>query len=505
MNINNLQDNRIDPSHGKLICKRGGGFTLIEIAIVLAILGAIIGSSILSLSSVREKRQREKNSVSMSVIEDALIGYALINGKLPCPDIGVDGGIPTTAYDGVGDVDGSNVCQSDYGVLPWKDLGVNQFDPWGHYYGYHVVANFSGGSVNGNDLIKCQTTSDLVVLKDVDPSLAYPALLSSGINLGSDIPVVVVSHGKNGEGRILPTPQSRTTVDTDSNEDKNAPPMPPVMPVAGVDLVYIVAAGDDLVTYVSPMKVKSKLMAAGWDMSPCSNSTSTTSTTSTSTTTSVPTTTTSVSTTTTSVSTTTTSVPTTTTSVPTTTSTSSTTSTTSTTTSIPTTTTTTTTTTIPASLMDGANAGCWTFGQGVSDNGDGRTLYDRRASGFLSNSAPGCPALEEASPNLCYSASFTWNNTDKLDEEYFTINLNGNYTPAAGGGPYSLSCDIQYFNSSKTTCGGIAVYNKSAKTISIALGAYDVNSMGTGDLQVRFFAEDSDQAFRVDHEIVACP
>ncbi|MBF0149337.1 MAG: hypothetical protein HQL84_04745 [Magnetococcales bacterium] len=136
----------------------------------------------------------------------------------------------------------------------------------------------------------------------------------------------------------------------------------------------------------------------------------------------------------------------------------------------------------------------------VSISGN-NTVYGRR-SGFLSNSGTGCLALPAAGPSLCYNATINWTTTVKLDEEYLNFSLVGNYV---GGAPYSLTCNIQFLDTSKTgTCGGAADYNRTTRTVVIRLGAYDVNSLPNSGLDIRYFAEDSAQVFTVNHSFSAC-
>ncbi|NGZ05937.1 MAG: prepilin-type N-terminal cleavage/methylation domain-containing protein, partial [Magnetococcales bacterium] len=277
------------------------GFSLLELVMVLSILSAVVGGGLATLSSMRDKQQKQKTSVSLDKIHEALIWYAVTNKHLPCPDVGVDASdVAQTAFDGVGDENGSN-CRLAYGVLPWKDLGLTPYDHWGNYYTYHLSTPYHAD-------ITCTTTSNLEVRQDS----------ATGLLLTDQAVAVVVSHGKNGAGHILPTPAGPSAYLTRS-------------PVSGIEAnnadtntQYIQNIVDDQLYYLSPMLLKTRMMESGHNMS-CATTT----------TTSVPTTTTSVPTTTTSAPTTTT----TTTSVPTTTSTSSTTSVSTTTTSIPTTTT----------------------------------------------------------------------------------------------------------------------------------------------------------------------
>lgn len=112
--------------------RNSDGFSLVEMAIVLAIVGLLLGGLLPTISSQVEQQRRNETRKHMDEIKDALIGYAIINGKLPCP--------ATVTY---GEAD--NACTSpasDY-YLPWKTLGVPETDAWGGKWYYRVEPAFA--------------------------------------------------------------------------------------------------------------------------------------------------------------------------------------------------------------------------------------------------------------------------------------------------------------------------------------------------------------------------
>jgi len=66
--------------------RRESGFTLIEIAIVLVVLGLLLGGLLGPLSVRIEQADRQKTQELLEEIKEALYGYTVVHGHLPCPD-----------------------------------------------------------------------------------------------------------------------------------------------------------------------------------------------------------------------------------------------------------------------------------------------------------------------------------------------------------------------------------------------------------------------------------
>ncbi len=106
---------------------RQQGFSLIEMAIVLVILGALLGGLMVPLSSQREVSQRQAAERQLQEIRNALIGFAQANNRLPCPaQLGL--GIEASALGN---------CTFPNGFVPFRDLGLqgtvinqNLVDAW---------------------------------------------------------------------------------------------------------------------------------------------------------------------------------------------------------------------------------------------------------------------------------------------------------------------------------------------------------------------------------------
>lgn len=106
--------------------KRSLGFTLAEMAIVLLILGLLAGSLLPPLSARFDERARQTTTARLQDIEHALIGFAILHGRLPCPSTEVD---PASAHYGLEQTPPCNHAQP--GFLPWRTLGLSAVDAWG--------------------------------------------------------------------------------------------------------------------------------------------------------------------------------------------------------------------------------------------------------------------------------------------------------------------------------------------------------------------------------------
>lgn len=103
------------------------GFSLVEMAIVLAIVALLLGSLLPTISSQIEQQRRNETRKQLAEIQQALLGFAIINGRLPCATT-----ISDPANVGYGlEAPTCTVNPLAEGYLPWKTLGVSETDAWG--------------------------------------------------------------------------------------------------------------------------------------------------------------------------------------------------------------------------------------------------------------------------------------------------------------------------------------------------------------------------------------
>lgn len=103
------------------------GFTLLELAIVLIIVGLLLGGMLVSFGAQREIAAASETQKRLTEIRETLLAYAVISGRLPCP---MPLSITAPSDPGYG-IAATTCAAGAEGLLPWKTLGVLETDAWG--------------------------------------------------------------------------------------------------------------------------------------------------------------------------------------------------------------------------------------------------------------------------------------------------------------------------------------------------------------------------------------
>jgi len=238
---------------------RQHGFTLLEIAMVLFIVALLLAGLVPTITSQMEQQRANETRKKISEIKEALIGYALRTGTLPCP---ARGDI-ATGQAGAGDsILSCNNTGGNYsfGVVPWVTLGTSETDGWGNRFTYRVAADFAD-SIASNTNGACtpspaptQATFGLCS----NGNMMVKSAASGGTNVATFIPAVIISHGKNGAGAFtMQGKQVPANSNADEQENTNH----------GSDANYVshpqTTSFDDLVDWITPYILYNRMVAAG--------------------------------------------------------------------------------------------------------------------------------------------------------------------------------------------------------------------------------------------------
>jgi prepilin-type N-terminal cleavage/methylation domain-containing protein len=253
------------------------GFSLVEMAIVLMIVGLLLGGMLVPLSAQMDQRNVSDTQKTLSEIKEAIIGYAIVHGRLPCPASATTNGLESFSLSPVVGNASNGYCSNFYnGYVPAATLGVaagvdNQgntgfaIDSWGNRIHYAVtavtatVAGFNGGQpfTVFTTSIGMRTTTlpvlapNLLVCSAASTSSTSCSVANSSLTSSPGVPVVIYSTGKNGK-------IGGTSADEAENPNPNS---------ADNDRVFVshlpTPTFDDLVVWVSPNILYNRMVAAG--------------------------------------------------------------------------------------------------------------------------------------------------------------------------------------------------------------------------------------------------
>jgi prepilin-type N-terminal cleavage/methylation domain-containing protein len=103
------------------------GFTFIEMAIVLAIVGLLLAVVGRPLTSYTEERVRNESRRVVNEAREALLGYVAARGYFPCPADAASNGL-----EAVGTNHTTGTCPIWHGFLPAATLGLTSLDAQGY-------------------------------------------------------------------------------------------------------------------------------------------------------------------------------------------------------------------------------------------------------------------------------------------------------------------------------------------------------------------------------------
>lgn len=115
------------------------GFSLVEMAMVIIVIGLLLGGLLMPVASQIEQEKRQLTQKRLETIKEALLGFAIDKGYLPCPADDPNSGQGQTVVDPtVHPQPAAKPCTLQEGYLPWIDLALDKAkkDAWGRPFRY---------------------------------------------------------------------------------------------------------------------------------------------------------------------------------------------------------------------------------------------------------------------------------------------------------------------------------------------------------------------------------
>ena len=126
----------------RTIVSRAAGFALLDLSISIFIGSAILGGYVGMFSSRMGGQHEAESEHTVREARQALISYAIANGRLPCPaNPAIASGQPDAGIAGAYRDD--QCAHGLFGALPWATLGLKELDAWGNRLSYRVAGEIA--------------------------------------------------------------------------------------------------------------------------------------------------------------------------------------------------------------------------------------------------------------------------------------------------------------------------------------------------------------------------
>lgn len=186
------------------------GFTLTELAVVVAIIALLIGGMLMPLLAQDDVRRSRQTQKQLKEALDALIGHAAANGRLPCPATAVSNGQESFAAGG--NALNGNCSNFLDGFLPATTLGLAPtnangllIDAWNQPIRYAVPAGAINGIANPftrTDGAKGATMPEIGKVDALSVCVSATGITAANCGVAARLsdraPAVLLSTGKNG-------------------------------------------------------------------------------------------------------------------------------------------------------------------------------------------------------------------------------------------------------------------------------------------------------------------
>lgn len=208
--------------------------------VILLIAGLLVAYLMLGLlPSTRKLDTRAAHRAASAVLDEALVRFAQVHQRLPCPANGGSG----TSTDGTEDpASGATDCPTPVGPVPWTTLGLPRSaatDPHGRLYSYRVydgangftrtgglrlsdcldddvadVLALSGSACNATTHENTRSDFFCITVSGTSCTAAKGLTVDDRGTSKTRLAYVLLSHGASGYGAFLPDPTVAMTAPT---------------------------------------------------------------------------------------------------------------------------------------------------------------------------------------------------------------------------------------------------------------------------------------------------
>lgn len=248
------------PSRG-LYRTQSSGFTLVEMAVVVVLMGIVMTLGLRMLQATQNNAAWSETKLKQERIKVALVSFLRTNGRLPCPD----SALPPTGAEPA-----NCLVNAGRGVLPWQALGLSVGDVqdgWSNLFTYRVANRTPVTSSNWTIKAGLPAAAPFTITELTTPltALTVQARSDAGVLGPALVPspvVVILSHGKNGSGArtvrgaaVLPAPVGADELSNSAAASTTFITRTPTDVAGATGGAY-----DDLVAYMTPKDLLQPLL-----------------------------------------------------------------------------------------------------------------------------------------------------------------------------------------------------------------------------------------------------